>query len=202
MQRPKLDAIRPVTDATLRNPPEGDWLMWRRTYGVSGFSPLKQIDRSNVARLTPAWSWTIPVSQNETTPLVHDGVLFVMSAGTVQALDGASGDLLWQCLRPILPTNLNGGLQHRNKGMAIWGDTLIADTVDKHVVALDIHTGKVVWDHEIAIPDAATDPENVKPQTFGVPIVADGKVEMVGVGLAIDTPQRQLHRRPGRQHRQ
>jgi alcohol dehydrogenase (cytochrome c) len=186
-RKAKLDAIRPVTDAMLASPPEGDWLMWRRTYGVSGFSPLKQIDRTNVARLRQAWSWNIPVSQNETTPLVHDGVLFVMSAGAVEALDGATGDLLWQYRRPILPTDLGGGTQHRNKGMAIWGDKLIAETVDKHVVALDIHTGKVVWDQQIAIADAPTDPENVKPQTFGVPIVADGKV-VLGVSLAIDTP--------------
>ncbi|MGZ3369391.1 MAG: outer membrane protein assembly factor BamB family protein [Caulobacteraceae bacterium] len=186
-RKAKLDAIKPVTDAMLANPPEGDWLMWRRTYGVSGFSKLKQITKANVAQLRPAWSWNIPVSQNETTPLVHDGVLFVMSGGTVQALDGVTGDLLWRYVRPILPTNLNGGVQHRNKGLAIWGDKLIADTVDKHVVALDVHTGKVVWDHEIAGPDAPTDPENVKPQTFGVPIVADGKV-VVGVSLAIDTP--------------
>lgn len=186
-RKAKLDAMTPVTDATLAAPPAADWLMWRRTYGVSGFSPLKKIDKANVAALRPAWSWNIPASQNETTPLVHDGVLFVTSAGTIQALDAATGDLLWSYVRPILPTNLNGGVGHRNKGMAIWGDKLIADTVDKHVVALDIHTGKVMWDHEIAGPDAPTDPENVKPQTFGVPIVADGKV-VVGVSLAIDTP--------------
>jgi alcohol dehydrogenase (cytochrome c) len=186
-RKAKADAIKPVTDAMLAAPAAADWLMWRRTYGVGGFSPLKQIDKTNVAKLVPAWSWSIPVSQNETTPLVHDGVLFVMSGGTVQALDGATGDLIWQYLRPILPTDLNGGAQHRNKGMAIWGDKLIADTVDKHVVALDIHTGKVVWDHEIAVQDAPADPENVKPQTFGVPIVADGKV-VLGVSLAIDTP--------------
>jgi alcohol dehydrogenase (cytochrome c) len=186
-RKAKLDAVKPVTDAMLASPPAGDWLMWRRTYGVSGFSKLSQITKANVAKLKPAWSWNIPASQNETTPLVHDGVLFVMSAGTVQALDAATGDLLWQYVRPILPTNLNGGAQHRNKGMAIWGDKLIADTVDKHVIALDIHTGKLAWDTQIAVSDTPTDPENVKPQTFGVPIVADGKV-VVGVSLAIDTP--------------
>ena len=186
-RKAKLGALTPVSDVMLASPPDADWLMWRRTYGVSGFSKLKQIDRTNVARLVPAWSWSLPVSQNETTPIVHDGVLFVTSAGTVQALDAATGDLLWSYVRPIQSTNLNGGAQHRNKGMAIWGDKLIADTVDKHVVALDIHTGKVVWDHEVAGPDAPTDPENVKPQTFGVPIVADGKV-ILGVSLAIDTP--------------
>ena len=43
-----LDKLTPVTDALLQNPPAGDWLTWRRTYDDQGFSPLKQINRSNV----------------------------------------------------------------------------------------------------------------------------------------------------------
>src|SRR5438309_10837487 len=44
-----LDKITPVTDAILATPPAGDWLTWRRTYDDLGFSPLKQIGRTNVA---------------------------------------------------------------------------------------------------------------------------------------------------------
>ena len=52
-RKAKLDAIKPVTDAMLAEPPASDWLMWRRTYGVSGFSKLRQIDKTNVAQLKP-----------------------------------------------------------------------------------------------------------------------------------------------------
>jgi alcohol dehydrogenase (cytochrome c) len=183
-RKAKLDALSPVTDARLAAPPEGDWLMWRRTYGVSGFSPLKQIDRSNVARLVPAWSWTLPVSQNETTPLVHEGVMFVASAHAVQALDAATGDLLWQYLRP-LAANLGAG--QRNKALAIYGDTLIAPTADKHIVALNLHTGAVVWDHAVTAADLPGQADNLSPQLMGAPIVAHGKVVM-GVSLGIDHP--------------
>jgi alcohol dehydrogenase (cytochrome c) len=185
-RKAKLDAIRPVTDAMLANPSEADWLMWRRTYGVWGFSRLKQIDKGNVAKLQQAWAWTLPVSQNESTPLVHDGVMFVQSAFAVQALDATNGDLLWQYIRP-LPANLNGGASSRPKTLAIYGDKVIAPTADKHLVALNIHTGKVVWDQAVSPTDRPGEPDNVRPQLNGGPIVAHGKVVM-GASLGIDSP--------------
>ena len=47
-----LDAMRPVDEEMLRNPPDNDWLMWRRTYSGQGYSPLKQINTRNVAKLS------------------------------------------------------------------------------------------------------------------------------------------------------
>src|SRR6201989_1055269 len=44
-----------VTDERLQRPEAGDWLMYRRTYDGSGFSPLKQITASNVSHLTLSW---------------------------------------------------------------------------------------------------------------------------------------------------
>src|SRR5262245_47634639 len=72
-----LDRIRPVTDSMLTNVADGEWLTWRRTYSAFGFSPLKTINRSNVGDLRPAWTWSLPNGPNESTPIVHDGVLFV-----------------------------------------------------------------------------------------------------------------------------
>src|SRR6185295_5352872 len=99
-----LDAIRPVTEAMLNKVPDGEWLTWRRTYDAFGFSPLKKSTRANVADLRVAWTWSLPNGPNEPTPLVHDRVLFNHSYGyKVQALDAATGDLLWQYSRR-LPT--------------------------------------------------------------------------------------------------
>ena len=72
-----LDRIRPVTDAMLTHVPDGEWLTWRRTYDAFGFSPLTEINRTNVSELRVAWSWALPNGPNEATPLAHDGVLFV-----------------------------------------------------------------------------------------------------------------------------
>ena len=66
---------RPVTDAMLQNPDSGDWLHWRRTQDGWGYSPLNQINKTNVNHLQPAWSWAMNTGSAEPAPLVHDGVM-------------------------------------------------------------------------------------------------------------------------------
>src|SRR6185437_3173610 len=111
----------------LRNPPAADWLMWRGTYGTSGYSRLDQINARNAGDLRVAWTITLPASGNETTPLVHDGVLFVESANTVEALNGTDGSVLWQYVRQ-LPPGLHDGHQAHIKALAIYQDELYAPT--------------------------------------------------------------------------
>jgi len=64
--------LSPVTDQMLRNPPDGDWLMWRRTYNGWGYSPLEQVNKGNVKNLQLAWTWSLTPGAIETTPIVHD----------------------------------------------------------------------------------------------------------------------------------
>jgi len=163
-----LDKITPVTDALLQNPPTGEWLTWRRGFDYQGFSPLKQITKSNVNNLRVAWTWTLSPGANEATPLVHDGVMFLHSPGDkLEALDAATGDLLWQYAR-ILPPGVNAG----NKRMiSIYGNKVYMGTSDVHVVALDVKTGRVVWDQPL------TDERGFN--LSGGPLVAKGKV-MIG----------------------
>jgi alcohol dehydrogenase (cytochrome c) len=173
-----LAHVQPVSDAMLRDPPAADWLMWRRTYDSQGFSPLTQINRGNVAHLQVAWSLALPISTNEITPLVHDGVLFIESADTIEALDAASGRQLWQYVR-ALPASLHNGRAAHMKAMAIYQDLLYAATADGHIVALDVHNGNVRWDHEvIATGEGVT--------IDGGPIIVNGKVIM-GVSLGVNT---------------
>jgi alcohol dehydrogenase (cytochrome c) len=141
-----LEAMQPVTDEMLHDPPAEDWLLWRRTYGAYGFSPLDRIDTDNVADLRVAWSWALPQGPNESTPIVHDGVLFVHGYGDkVHALDAASGDLLWEYVRR-LPRDAAPSLK---RGMSIYGERLYVPTSDLHVVALDVRTGTVAWEREV-----------------------------------------------------
>lgn len=169
----QLAALKPVTDETLANPSDGDWLMWRRTYSSLGFSPLDSINAANVSHLREAWSWSLHPSANEITPLVHDGILFIHSGDAIQALNAASGDLLWEYVR-ALPESLKSGRAARSKGMAIYGSTIYAPMVDGHIVALDARTGSVIWDHEILT--SADLAQGVLLN--GVPIVVNGKVIM------------------------
>ncbi len=144
--------LTPVTDAMLRDPPTADWLMWRRTYNGWGYSPLDQINKDNVKNLQPAWTWSLSTGPTETTPIVHDGVLFIWNyADKVQALNATNGDLIWEYKRD-LPAKLvaEGGNPLAKRNMAIYDDKLIIATSDAHVVALDAKTGKVAWDHQTA----------------------------------------------------
>ncbi len=167
-----LDNITPISDALIQNPPPGEWLTWRRTYDDQGFSPLKQIDKHNVGQLRVAWSWSLPNGPNESTPLVHDGVMFVHAFGdNVQALDARTGDLLWQYARE-LPQDARPSVK---RNIALYGDKLYAETSDVHVVALDIRTGAVVWDH-------AVEDYHKGVRMTGGPLVARGKVMVGTVG--------------------
>jgi len=174
-----IDKLTPVTDADLQNPPAGDWLAWRRTYDDQGFSPLKQIDKSNVGQLRSTWSWSLFPGANEATPLVHEGVMFVHSSGDhVQALDAVTGDLLWQYSRE-LPKPKVGFLNLVKRNIAIYGNLILLDTSDLHVVALNMKTGEVAWDREILNRD-----QNPRVMMTGGPLVAKGKVMIGTVGQA------------------
>ena len=93
----------------LRDPDPADWLMYRRTYDAWGYSPLDQIRRENVADLELAWVWAMADGANQPTPLVLDGIMFLANPGNIiQALDAASGDLLWEYRRQF-PDDIRPG---------------------------------------------------------------------------------------------
>jgi alcohol dehydrogenase (cytochrome c) len=191
--------FRPVTEAMLRNPAAGDWLNWRRTDNAWGYSPLDQITRQNVHQLQLAWSWSMDdTGAQEAAPLVYNGVMYLPNPrGVIQALDAATGDLIWE-YRPEVaetgaaqrtPAPTGGGEQTAiprlsqrpaaaaagdtgrgiQRNLAIFGDKIFGTTNDAHIVALDARTGKVVWDTTVA------DSKLGYQYTSG-PIVVRGKV--------------------------
>ena len=169
-----LDRLTPVTDAMLSDPSDGEWLTWRRAFNAQGFSPLTQITRANARDLRLAWSWSLPNGANEVTPLVHDGVMFVHAFGDkVQALDAATGDLLWQYSRRLA----RGQNPTVKRGIALYGGRLYVPTSDTHIVALNARTGEVVWDQAVADPKAGYG-------MTGGPLVANGKVMIGTTGRA------------------
>jgi alcohol dehydrogenase (cytochrome c) len=121
-----------------------------------------------VNNLRVAWTWTLSPGSNEATPIVHDGVMFVHSPGDkLQAIDAVTGDLLWQYAR-VLPPGVNAG---NKRAISIYGNKVYLGTSDVHVVALDVKTGRVIWDEPLA-----------EERGFGLsggPLVAKGKV-MIG----------------------
>ena len=142
------DSYTPVTEAKLLSPPDGEWLMWRRTYNHWGYSPLGQINTSNVGSLRLAWAWTMAPGLQETTPLVHDGVMFLpQTCDFIEAVDARDGTLIWEYRRERVEHAAN--LACANRNAALHGDHLILATHDAYLVALDARTGEVVWEHQV-----------------------------------------------------
>lgn len=138
----------PVTEAMLLDPPDGEWLMWRRTYDHWGYSPLAQITTRNVDRLRLAWAWTMEQGLQETTPLIHDGIMFLPQAcDFIEALDARDGTLLWQYERPRVEHQ--AVLACANRNAVLYEDKLFIATHDAYLVALDARSGAVVWEKQV-----------------------------------------------------
>ena len=145
---PLLRNYSSVSDELLQNPPDADWLTWRRTYNNLGFSNLDQINRDTVAELELAWHQEVTAGNNMPTPLVHDGIMFLYSAGdVVLALDATNGEMLWRY------SHDGDAVTSHKFGIALHEDKVLVPTSDLHMVALNARTGEVIWDHVVEVGD-------------------------------------------------
>ncbi len=163
----------PVTDAMLQDPDADDWLMWRRTLDSWGYSPLDQITRANVDELRMVWSRALaPGRQQQGTPLVYDGVMYMPNPRDVtQAIDAVTGDLQWEYRRE-LPDDIDDyirGLEDVNRNVAIYGDLIIDTGNDGYIYGLEASSGRLSWETQIV--DYTTNPVR---HSSG-PIIANGK---------------------------
>ncbi len=141
---PLLRNYSSVNDELLKNPPASDWLVWRRTYDNMGYSPLDSINRQTVSNLQLTWHQPVTSGNNMPTPLVHDGVMFLYSAGdVVLAMDATNGELLWRY------SHDDGAVTSHKFGIALHENKVLVPTSDLHLVALDARSGRVIWDHAI-----------------------------------------------------
>ncbi|HWM61387.1 MAG TPA: PQQ-binding-like beta-propeller repeat protein [Rhizomicrobium sp.] len=145
-----LKSYDPVTDSMLAHPKDADWLMYRRNYQGWSHSPLAQVTTGNVKNLQLAWSWAMnDGGASEVTPIIHDGVMFLSNvANTVQALNAATGELIWENRIGPAPTRAYGA----TRSLALYGDKVFVPTTDAKLYGLDAKTGKIVW--QTVIEDA------------------------------------------------
>ncbi len=171
----QVDSARLIAaDADSRN-----WLSYGRTYSEQRFSPLAQIDKANVKNLGLAWFLDLDTHRGqEATPLVIDGVMYSTSAWSkVQAIDAASGKLLWQ-YDPKVPgeTGVKACCDTVNRGVAAYRGRLFLGTLDGRLVSIDAATGKELW--------SVVTVDQSKPYTItGAPRVIKNKV-LIGNGGA------------------
>jgi len=121
-------------------------------YSQNRFSPLKQIDKTNVKRLVPVWSLSLDNQWGEQAqPIVYNGVMYVTDAKSTVAIDVATGKQIWKTpveWLPETPRIVCCGVS--NKGAAIYNGKVFRTTLDAFVVALDAKTGKEVWKQKVA----------------------------------------------------
>ena len=121
-----------------------NWLTYSGNFQSHRFSSLTQINQTNVAQLKPVWVYQMrDPGKVETTPLVVDGILYISEKPhVVTALDGRTGRPLWT-YRRTTPADAKGCCGTPNRGLAVLDDTLYLCTFDAHLVALDIHSGRL-----------------------------------------------------------
>lgn len=166
----------PLTAERLANPDPADWPAMRRNPHAHSYSPLDQVNINNVGNLTLEWVWNMHEGDSEPSPLVYNGIVYLINPGNViQALDGASGELIWEHW-----TGPANGEDMRN--ISMWDDKIIQATTDARLVALDARTGKQVW--ETVLADSSKGFANSSG-----PIVANGTVITGLAGCARYIPE-------------
>jgi alcohol dehydrogenase (cytochrome c) len=131
-----------------------NFLLTNGDYNQLRFYPNRQINRSNVARLRPAWIFQTEVRESmETSPIVVNGIMYVTTSFShVYALDARTGEELWHYKHKLGPiTTYCCG--PNNRGVAAYDDKVYLATLDSKLVALNAKTGAVVWQSDIADPE-------------------------------------------------
>ena len=150
-------------------PKPGDWLTYNGSYSGNRYSPLKQINTSNISSLKLKWIFPIQYFGLETTPLAAGGVLYVTGPNQVFALDADTGSPIWHYSRPVSSGMVGDAELGTNRGVSILRDKVFFVTDNAHLVALQRATGKLVWEVPLA----------PKRQNYGgttAPLVVDDMV--------------------------
>ncbi len=167
----QAEEFTPVTTEMLESPDPSDWLMLGRTYDEQRFSPLDQVNKSNVRHLRMVWTRGLPAGTESTIPIVYDGVLYVVSPiNSVLALDATTGDLIWEYARETGPEiALQQLATISSKSLAIYHDMIYYTSPDGYLVALDVRDGSVRWEVESYVRYSGA-------KNTSAPIVVEGKV--------------------------
>lgn len=130
----------------------GDWLTWGGDAGNTRYSPLDQINASNVASLEIAWRWKASdvagrADANwKATPIVVDGVMYLPHGGTrVSAIDPSTGATLWTYEPTPYRQKSTRGFSGSSRAVAWWTDgkakRILHNTIDGRLLSIDAVTG-------------------------------------------------------------
>jgi alcohol dehydrogenase (cytochrome c) len=120
-------------------------------YHRRSYSPLRQITTSTVKRLVPVWSSSLMNDLGElAAPAVYDGVMYVINGKWTFAIDVETGRQIWRTAVQLEPGARGPAI---NRGApTIYDGKLFRVTMDNHLLALDMKTGKPIWNQKFAEP--------------------------------------------------
>jgi quinohemoprotein ethanol dehydrogenase len=176
---------RQVDDALLKagSKTGQEWVSYGVNWSEQRYSPLDQVNASNINRLGLAWTYDIPVApgnyqaHQEATPLVFNGVLYSITPWSiVYAVDLHTGKELWrsdpEVNQQVWASRICCGVV--NRGIALYQGKVIAPAVDGRLRALDQATGKILWETRVS-------PENMPYTITMAPRVIKGGKVIIGV---------------------
>jgi PQQ-dependent dehydrogenase (methanol/ethanol family) len=138
----------------------GNWMTYHGTYKSWHYSPLDQINTSNVTRLQEAWSHVASRANRglQGFPLAIDGVLYYASPyNQIYALDGATGQPVWT-YKQKLNEDLVARQTHSpyNRGIAAGYGNIYMGTLDGKLVAVDMKSGQMKWETKLVNSEKLT----------------------------------------------
>jgi len=148
---------RRIDDAALRNAGKSgeEWISYGLTPGETRYSPLNQINATNVSRLGLNWLYEIgPGGGNqEGTLLMSNGTLYgITNWSIVYAVDARTGKEKWRWDPEVNHTAVQPkvccGIV--NRGIAVYEGNVIAPVIDGRLVALNGETGKPAWETRVS----------------------------------------------------
>jgi alcohol dehydrogenase (cytochrome c) len=132
------------------------------------YSALAEINKGNIKRLVPVWSTSLMNDLGElAAPVVYDGVIYVINAKWTFAIDAATGRQIWRTPVQTEPGMNRAGSAIYRGAPAIYEGKLFRVTVDNHIVALEMKTGRVLWNKKFADWKEGY-------HSSGAPIIANG----------------------------
>ena len=176
-----------VNDPAMSDESQGEnWLAFGRTYSEQRFSPLTQINQSNVGGLELEWYVDLPNSRSlVSTPLVVDGIMyFISSMNIVRAVDATSGEELWRYdpqVAQYASRRMRAGWDN-SRGIGIWEDKVFVATWDGRLIGIDRNDGRELWSVQTIDPELAM-------YITGAPKIFKGKV-LIGNGGTENGPNR------------
>src|SRR5499427_3060269 len=152
--RAPLAQSRRVDDAALKAASGGEWLTYGLTQSETRFSPLTDINATNVKRLSASWAYEVGSGGGgqEATPLVWNNTIYgITNWSIVFAVDAKTGKERWrwdpEVNQETVRPKICCGVVHR--GLALYQGLIIAPIIDGRLVALDGLTGRPVWESRV-----------------------------------------------------